>query len=488
MKQSIRFQMFSFFLSAMILSFAVIAAVNGLFLEKFYHYQKVKTLKAAFLELNKLFSEEDDETYERLLQVSAQNTIEILIENEGLETILFSTNRETRDLSLRLFGYYTGFYRETIDVIESSGLYTLQETSDRMMNSDYLEIWGQFDNGYCFLMRTPLEAIHNAVRISNLFYLFAGLGVTLLALIFISVFSKKLSGPIVQLTELSQQMAGLDFEARYTGKAGNEIDRLGENFNRMSEELEHAIADLKNANNELKRDIDEKERIDEMRVEFLNNVSHELKTPIALIQGYAEGLKDDICDDKESRDFYVDVIVDEAGKMNKMVRQLLSLNQLEFGKNQVQMERFDLTALIRGVVNGMKLVIEEKGAELSVSARPSVYVWGDEFKIEEVITNFLSNALNHLGGARRIDIRVTEEDGIVKTSVFNTGEPIPEESLPRIWDKFYKVDKARTREYGGSGIGLSIVKAIMEGHHQTCGVQNYDNGVAFFFTLDSRGH
>ena len=112
--------------------------------------------------------------------------------------------------------------------------------------------------------------------------------------------------------------------------------------------------------------------------------------------------------------------------------------------------------------------------------------WGDEFKIEEVVTNFMSNALNHLDYEKRIDIRITEQDGVVTTSVFNSGDPIPEESISKLWEKFYKVDKARTRAYGGSGIGLSIVKAIMEGHHQKCGVRNYDDGVAFWFTLDAR--
>ncbi len=486
MKHSIRRQMIAFFVTTMAISFAVIALINYGFLEKFYHAQKVKTLKSTYEAMNGIFESEADDYASQIMKISVQDNIEVLVENEGLEEIIFSTSRESHDLDLRLFGYYTGFYRERINVLENNGMYQVQETSDRSISTNYLEMWGQFDNGYCFLMRTPIEAIENAVHLSNMFYLVVGAAVVLIALVFISFFSRRLTKPIVTLTELSQRMANLDFEAKYTEKAGNEIDRLGDNFNRMSDELKDTISELKNANNELKRDIDEKEKIDEMRIEFLNNVSHELKTPIALIQGYAEGLKDDICDDKESRDYYVDVILDEAGKMNKMVRQLLSLNQLEFGQNQVQMERFDLAALIEGVTAGMKLVIEEKGAVVTSNLAGPVYVWGDEFKIEEVVTNFMSNALNHLDYDKKIDIRVTEKDGVVTTSVFNSGDPIPEESLDKIWEKFYKVDKARTRAYGGSGIGLSIVKAIMDGHHQKCGVRNYDDGVAFWFTLDAR--
>jgi signal transduction histidine kinase len=223
-----------------------------------------------------------------------------------------------------------------------------------------------------------------------------------------------------------------------------------------------------------------------MRKEFLNNVSHELKTPIALISGYAEGLKDNIAEDKESRDFYCDVIIDESSKMNNMVRKLLTLNQLEFGNDQVTMERFDITQLVKGVISGMKLLIEDKGAEVTINTDEPVYVWGDEFKIEEVVTNYMSNALNHLDYDKKIDVRIIRENGLVRVSVFNTGNPIPEGDIDKIWDKFYKVDKARTREYGGSGIGLSIVKAIMESHNQQCGVKNYEDGVQFWFTLEGK--
>ena len=113
-------------------------------------------------------------------------------------------------------------------------------------------------------------------------------------------------------------------------------------------------------------------------------------------------------------------------------------------------------------------------------------MWADEFKIEEVITNYLNNAMNHLDGERQITISIFREGDQVRITVFNTGQHIPEEDLDNLWTKFYKVDKARTREYGGSGIGLSIVKAIMNSLQQEYGVQNYENGVEFWFELDSR--
>jgi signal transduction histidine kinase len=150
------------------------------------------------------------------------------------------------------------------------------------------------------------------------------------------------------------------------------------------------------------------------------------------------------------------------------------------------MERFDITQLVKGVISGMKLLIEDKGASITINTDEPVFVWGDEFKIEEVVTNYMSNALNHIDYDKKIDVRILRENGLVRVSVFNTGNPIPEDDIDRIWDKFYKVDKARTREYGGSGIGLSIVKAIMESHNQQCGVKNYEDGVQFWFTLEGK--
>ena len=231
---------------------------------------------------------------------------------------------------------------------------------------------------------------------------------------------------------------------------------------------------------------------------------------MALIQGYAEGLKECINDDAESRDFYCDVIMDESEKMNHMVKQLLTLNQLEFGNDTVEMTRFDITELIDGVdyptflselyqkyygdtsAMGLAFTREEieyiraqKQVNIEFYREGPVYVWGDEFKVEEVITNFLTNAMNHAAGEKKITIRFQKHDHLVRTSVFNTGDPIPEEDLDKIWVKFYKVDKARTREYGGSGIGLSIVKAIMDSFHQKCGAVNHPDGVEFWMELET---
>ena len=168
-----------------------------------------------------------------------------------------------------------------------------------------------------------------------------------------------------------------------------------------------------------------------------------------------------------------------------MVKKLLNLNQIEFGKNQIEIERFDVTQMIQSVLNSNRILMEQKGVKLDYKLEEPVYVWSDEYMAQEVFSNYVSNALNHVDGAMKIKIELHKLENKIRISVFNSGNPIPEEELEKIWIKFYKVDKARTREYGGSGIGLSIVKAIMQSMHQECGVDNKEDGVEFWFELDA---
>lgn len=345
-------------------------------------------------------------------------------------------------------------------------------------------MWGSLDDGSQFLLRSPVESMRESASISNRFLLYIGSVLIVVSILLIWYFSKRITDPIRELARLSDRMADLDFDAKYTSGGSNEIGELGENFNRMSEKLESTISELKKANNSLQKDIEQKDKLEKMRNEFLGNVSHELKTPIALIQGYAEGLKEGVNEDAESREFYCDVIMDEASKMNQMVKNLLTLNQLEFGDEDIVFERFNLTALVKGVLQSMEIMADQAGAKIMLHTEEDIYAWADEFKVEQVVRNYVSNACHHVSGDMVIEVKMVQKDGKVRVSVFNTGNPIPEADAPHIWDKFYKVDKAHTREYGGNGIGLSIVKAIMKSFNQEYGVKNYDNGVEFWFELD----
>ena len=298
------------------------------------------------------------------------------------------------------------------------------------------------------------------------------------------LYSRQFTKPIEDMAKAANQMSHLDFDVKVPTGSDDELGRLGASINELSSKLEFTISELKTSNNELQKDIEQKVQIDEMRKEFLSHVSHELKTPIALIQGYSEGLKDNILDDEESKEFYCDVIADEAKKMNRMVQKLLTLNQIEFGNNQVNMERFDITEMIRNMVESSKILVEKQEVKI-IFDEPETHVWADEFMIEEVVNNYLSNARNHVTDGGIIKVSYCRHGNDVRIKVFNTGDHIPQEDIDKLWVKFYKVDKARTREYGGSGIGLSIVEATMKAHGKDYGVANVEGGVEFYFDVES---
>ena len=195
------------------------------------------------------------------------------------------------------------------------------------------------------ILSTPLESIRESVTLSNKFLAGVGALAVIAGAILMYFVTRNLTKPILKLAALSEQMAELDFSVRYPGGKKDEIGILGDSMNHMSEKLQYTIEELKKANGQLEKDIEEKDRIDERRQEFISNVSHELKTPIALIQGYSEGLKDDVNDDPESRDFYCDVIIDEAKKMNHIVKRLLNLGEIESGGMKLTLEAVSYTHL-----------------------------------------------------------------------------------------------------------------------------------------------
>jgi len=465
--------------------------INSTCLERYYLWNKEKNLYEAYKSFNTAAVEGvlDTEEYDIEWQkICGKYNISAIILDADSKSIKCSSNEVDmlmRQLMEYLFKPSGSVWEPGAQIIEETEKMTLQITKDPRIKTEYLELWGVLDNGNLFLMRSAMESIKDSVEISNQFLAYAGLIAIVIGTCFVHFLSKTISRPILELAEISDKMKGLDFDVKYRGNGTAEIDTLGKNINELSQTLEITISELKTANNELQRDIEKKEKIDEMRREFLSNVSHELKTPIALIQGYAEGLKEGIHDDEESKEFYCSVIMDEAAKMNTMVKKLMTLNQLEFGNDPIVMERFDLVALINNCLQSASILIRQKDALVKIEDYQPIYVWADEFKIEEVFLNYLSNALNHLDGERLINIRLDENEDKIRLSVFNTGEPIADEALPYLWDKFYKADKARTREYGGSGIGLSIVKAIMESHHQNYGVNNFENGVEFWVELSA---
>ncbi|HAG69089.1 MAG TPA: two-component sensor histidine kinase [Lachnospiraceae bacterium] len=487
MKHSIKKQFTLIVGGVMIGLLALMWIANVVFLSPFYIRRKEALLIRAYDEIDSQMKAGDINSTDfdtQFLSLASTNNLEIIILDTDTETVK-ATTKDNNMLARRLIEYVIYGPPDAEEIITTSN-YMIQRSKDRAVQLEYLELWGFLGDGKMLLIRTPVEGIKDSAAISNTLLAYIGIVVIAVGMIIVWYVAKKVTRPVLELADISERMTNLDFEAKYKSHGDNEIDLLGSNINKLSEKLQSTISELKSANIELLKDLERKTEIDEMRKEFLSNVSHELKTPIALVQGYAEGLKDNVNSDEESREFYCDVIIDEAAKMNRLVMSLLELNQLESGDDSVSMERFDIIALIKSCIHSVEILLEQNDISLSFDESGPVYVWADEFKTEQIINNYLSNAIHYAKGEKRIEIKAEPLGDIVRISVFNTGDPIPEEAVDKLWTKFYKVDKARTREYGGTGIGLSIVKAIMDSFNQKYGVENRENGVSFWFELDAK--
>lgn len=508
-KNSIRLKLTLILIGLVVLLVGLLWLTNLTFYPMYYQNSKTKLFLKAYENVKTCYEMSGNRNGRGILQSEIeQEYINALAENNGFSIYVFrkqligeemypvmyyphdATTSIRFMLSQRWSEIFHSDENSLIKVVESNEVYQVYTRFDEMTDSNYLELIAHLDtyNSDFILIRSNMEGMQMGVKTTNRFLIYVGIFISIVGIILMFFISKNFTTPILKLADISKKMSQLDFSERYQVTSQDEIGELGNSINVLSVQLEDTISELKTANNELRLDNERKTQIDEMRKEFLSNVSHELKTPIALIQGYAEGLIDNVNDDPESRDFYCEVIVDEAQKMNKMVKKLLTLNQIEFGNNFVQIEHFDIVQMMTSVLNSTAIMFEQKQVTLEYPYKEPIYVWSDEYMIEEVFTNFISNALNHVEGERRIRVDVAKYKDFLRVSVFNTGKCIPEEELEKIWIKFYKVDKARTREYGGNGIGLSIVSAIMKSLNHEFGVHNTDSGVCFWFDVDIKNH
>lgn len=485
MKKSIRKRLLVSLLFIILFISFTYALSNNYGLEKYYINEKVYEFKKAYAEVDAILQNKNNDNIKTMLdKYSYEHNISIALIDTLNSKAILSNERDGEYLYQRTKNLIFENQEDNKKILYENDNYQIVRHYIKSMDMSFIELIGySTDNQTMLIMSTSIANLQNSVRISNAFLIYISLFAIILASIFSFYLSMMITKPIKVLVEISNKMRKLDFNTKYLENKEDEIGILGNNMNMMSDTLEKTFSDLKVANEQLQLDIKEKEEIDKVRKDFIANVSHELKTPIALIQGYAEGLTEELCDDIEVRKYYTEVIIDESKKMNVLVSQLLALSAIESGAKLIEIEKFNISDLISGVINSIKILANKKNVELKF-IKKDIEVLADEFKIEEVVTNYLSNAINHVYENEYIEVSLEDLGNKVRVSVFNVGKNLQEVDVKNIWDKFYKVDKSHSRSYGGSGIGLSIVKAIMEAHKNKYGVLNRERGVEFWFELD----
>ena len=363
--------------------------VNSFVLEKYYQYTKSNQLKLVYNKINSYYKGElnDINIEDELDKIAIKNNFDIIIRNQD-NIAIYMSNKDFLSNIRKIIDSWGIGKRQEFTVIEETKNLEIMNIRDTDTNVNYILLTGKLDNGYFSYIRIPITSIKESVRISNRFlYMIAGIVIIIggIAIIYIS---KQFSTPISEINAIAKRMSNLDFTHKYNVTDDDEINELGKSINIMSEKLEKTINQLRNTNLELEKDIEKKSKIDEMRKSFISDVSHELKTPIALIQGYSEGLLENVNTDEESRKFYAEVILDESNKMDKLVKQLLELTKLEYETREFNNRTFNIVELEKEIVRTSKVMLEEKDVEVKFETEENIEVFADDFYINQVLTNY----------------------------------------------------------------------------------------------------
>jgi two-component system sensor histidine kinase VanS len=483
---SIRTKLFVHICFLLVLFVLAAWCLSALFLEDFYIRNKKRSLIENGLKIDALYAADKNIALE----------LERIADNVGVSAIITDSGGYLKYSSFERLARRQAPGRPfagspppppspatTISSEDVDGNSVIEIQNDPGLNIKFIMLKRRLSGGDMLILRLPLAAVTESAAYANKFMAFSGLLAILAGCIWAFFFARKFTVPLQELSEVAASISRLDFSRRCRIASDDEVGRLGQSVNDLSRQLSKAIAELNEKNRQLTVDVEKERNLDKLRRDFVSGVSHELKTPISLILGYAEGLRENVARDRADRDYYCSVIGDEAEKMDKLVNDLLDLSQIEAGYFRLDRTDFDLSLLFDEIAQKYRAILKEKNITLRIERRSPAMVNGDRLRIEQVITNLLNNAIAHTEDERLIRIDAEDEGDVFRASVFNTGRPIPAASVDSLWQSFYKVDKARARGLGGHGLGLSVVRAIQELHGGAYGVENTAGGVVFWFSL-----
>lgn len=457
----IRWKIFFLMFSVVLMIILGLIATNTIYLEKFY----IKNKKEKLVELGQILI--DPKYVIDFQNLEMHSNVAILIKRTDelykLEKEAVLPKEEIDEIIVHLKNNEYVFKEITLLDYRGKVLILFMP----YMRDRYIEII------------TPLSFIQEGLEISTRYHLL----IIVLALIIGSsmsfVFSKKMTDPILELKEITQRISLLDFNIKFEKERKDEIGELGYAINKMGGTLEKNIDEINKVNKKLMEDIENEKRLDKLRKEFIASVSHELKTPIAIIQGYAQGLMENIAETEEDRNFYCEIIVEESLKMDSLVKELLLITQMDSGYFKIEKEKVDLYQMIKDIRDKYS----SKNREIKYIGEKDIFAYCDEKYIDRVLENLVVNALKYSTGDREVTITVEDIENRYKVIISNESENLSEDDLENIWTPFYRVNKARDRD--GHGLGLAIVRGILENHKSNFGVYITEkNIINFWFELE----
>lgn len=365
--------------------------------------------------------------------------------------------------------------------------FNLSRDTQGTRNTEYLVGSWDTESGITIKIFSVKSTVDTNARLAVAFVSLVTVLVSIFGYIAISILIKRITKPLGEMSEITKNMSSLDFSQKCETSDVTEIALLADSINEMSDSLENSLDDLRQKNEKLQDDIEQEKTIDRLRQVFISGVSHELKTPIAIIQGYSEGLKVFLDSDPETAQKYCDTIIQETERMNNLVMKLLDIIKYESGEYKLLYEEFNIHEVIASWFERNIEFFREKGITALNEIDKNLTGFGDSFILSTVVNNYMSNAVSHVDGDMLIRVWSQEiDDERYRISIFNTGTPIAAKDIDQIWNSFYRADKAMSRAQGRFGLGLAIVAAIQKLHEQDYGVINHDNGVEFWFDVKKK--
>ncbi len=311
------------------------------------------------------------------------------------------------------------------------------------------------------MFNSIISPMAETVSTLNTLLIYISVILLILAVMFSLLISYLVSKPLLKLTDRAKELAKGNYNVNFEGDGFSEVSELANTLNYASNRLS---------------------KLDRLKSELIANISHDLRTPITLISGYAEAMKDF---PEEMTEENLQIIIDESNRMTALVNEVLDFSKLQSGNASYSMEDISLTHCIENELKRYNKLRLHEGYCIKFRYDCSVTVSGDATRLMQVLYNLVNNAVVHTGSDKTVTVTQTVKNGRVRISVIDTGSGIPKEELSSIWERYYKISKNLNREQAGSGLGLSIVKAIIEAHHGICGVNStIGKGSSFWFELD----
>ena len=456
-----------------------IIAIQAL-LPAFYETQSKKTMVCAY---ETICQQGLDATGQANLEVMAQlerENLSIVLFDPASSRVFYTSHIEEAylsDISIWLADYLT----EALEAVPERYLIeiaTPNETTTAGVPVRYGSslCLGGWVGTYLVSITMPLESVRQTADISIRLMAEIALSIMVAALVVVAVVSSRVTVPLGDMTKAAHQIAALDFSQKCAVTGGRELRELAHSINRMSDRMQGYIQQLHD-------EIAEKDRSNLARKNLIANLSHDLKTPIGLVAGYAEGLSAGMARTPEQVREYCDIILDETARMNSIISRMLELSRLESGTVTLVPESLDLTELLEAILSHFSHLAQWDQITVHTDLEPALLVTADEFALEQVLTNLIQNAISHISGERIVRLRAHRRGESVRVEVENTAEPIPPEELSRLWDSFYRRDRSRTRRGSEAGLGLAVVRGNLELMGAPYGVYLVEDGICFWLEL-----